>query len=118
VFPEEQRKDPIVCLGLSAQVRGNRKVVCLDGHGVERDLDLHGWLGCWRFLGVRRFPTLDAGHYALGLSDPLSPPGVVVYKVGRLIGSLADFAKMVELFEALVSVTQQFKCESNRCVSP
>jgi hypothetical protein len=38
----------------------------------------------------------------------LSPAGVVVHKVDRLIRSLADFAKLVELFEALVSVTQQF----------
>src|SRR6266567_9599982 len=37
---------------------------------------------------------------------------VVVYKVDRLTRSLADFAKLVELFEAhgvsFVSVTQQF----------
>jgi DNA invertase Pin-like site-specific DNA recombinase len=37
---------------------------------------------------------------------------IVVYKVGRLIRSLADFAKLVELFDAhdvsFVSVTQQF----------
>jgi hypothetical protein len=46
------------------------------------------------------------------MADPLSPPGVVVYKVGRLIRSLADFAKMVELFEALVSVTQRFNTAS------
>jgi hypothetical protein len=32
---------------------------------------------------------------------------VVVYKVDRLTRSLADFAKLVELF-AFVSVTQQF----------
>jgi site-specific DNA recombinase len=37
---------------------------------------------------------------------------VVVYKVDRLTRSLADFAKLVELFEAhgvsFVAVTQQF----------
>ena len=37
---------------------------------------------------------------------------VVVYKVDRLTRALADFAKLVELFEArgvsFVSVTQQF----------
>jgi DNA invertase Pin-like site-specific DNA recombinase len=37
---------------------------------------------------------------------------VVIYKVDRLTRSLADFAKMVELFEAqqvsFVAVTQQF----------
>src|SRR5258708_19512982 len=38
---------------------------------------------------------------------------VVVYKVDRLTGSLADFAKMVEVFDAqgvsFVAVTPQFK---------
>jgi site-specific DNA recombinase len=38
---------------------------------------------------------------------------IVVYKVDRLTRSLADFAKLVELFDAhgvsFVSVTQQFK---------
>jgi DNA invertase Pin-like site-specific DNA recombinase len=37
---------------------------------------------------------------------------VVVYKVDRLTGSLADFAKMVEVFDArgvsFVAVTEQF----------
>ena len=42
---------------------------------------------------------------------------VVVYKVDRLTRSLADFAKMVELFDAhdvsFVSVTQQFNTTSS-----
>jgi site-specific DNA recombinase len=42
---------------------------------------------------------------------------VVVYKVDRLTRSLADFAKLVELFEAhgvsFVSVTQQFNTTSS-----
>ncbi len=55
---------------------------------------------------------------------------IVVYKVDRLTRSLADFAKLVELFDAhgvsFVSVTQQFnttpspgnrRCCSTRCAS-
>ena len=42
---------------------------------------------------------------------------VVVYKVDRLTRSLADFAKLVELFDAhgvsFVSVTQQFNTTSS-----
>jgi site-specific DNA recombinase len=42
---------------------------------------------------------------------------VVVYKVDRLTRSLADFAKLVELFDAhqvsFVSVTQAFNTTSN-----
>lgn len=42
---------------------------------------------------------------------------IVVYKIDRLIRSLADFARMVELFEkhevAFVSVTQQFNTTSS-----
>ena len=42
---------------------------------------------------------------------------VVVYKVDRLIRSLADFARLVELFDAeavsFVSVTQQFNTTSS-----
>ena len=41
---------------------------------------------------------------------------MVVYKVDRLTRSLADFAKLVELFDAhgvsFVSVTQQFPCST------
>ena len=40
---------------------------------------------------------------------------IVVYKVDRLIRSLADFAKLVELFDkhnvSFVSVTQQFNTQ-------
>jgi site-specific DNA recombinase len=43
---------------------------------------------------------------------------VVVYKVDRLTRSLADFARLVELFDAeavsFVSVTQQFNTTSSR----
>jgi len=42
---------------------------------------------------------------------------VVVYKVDRLTSSLADFARLVELFDAqgvsFVSVTQQFNTTSS-----
>jgi hypothetical protein len=56
-FPDEQRKYPIACLGSSAQVRGYRVVVDLDGDGAKRSLHLDrwdvGWRGHWRFLGVQ-----------------------------------------------------------------
>src|SRR5213595_2892111 len=46
------------------------------------------------------------------MSGPAGSPTVVVYKVDRLTRSLADFAKLVELFDehgvSFVSVTQQF----------
>jgi site-specific DNA recombinase len=45
---------------------------------------------------------------------------VVVYKVDRLTRSLADFAKMVEAFDAhgvsFVSVTQQFNTTTSMIV--
>src|SRR6266516_7865806 len=44
---------------------------------------------------------------------------IVVYKVDRLTRSLADFAKLVELFDAqgvsFVSVTQQFNTTTSMC---
>src|ERR1700716_313650 len=47
---------------------------------------------------------------------------IVVYKVDRLTRSLADFARLVELFDAqgvsFVSVTQQFNTTSSRSVGP
>jgi len=56
-FPEEQCKNPIACLGTSAQVEGDRRVVSLGGHGVERYLGLQDWQrpwhGHWRLLGVQ-----------------------------------------------------------------
>jgi len=56
-FPEEQRKNPIACLGSHAQVDGFRRVVCLDGGGAGRSLRLvswgGGWGGDWRFLAVQ-----------------------------------------------------------------
>jgi len=56
-FPDEQRNNPIACLGSSAQVRGNRSVVCLSRRGAERGLDLYRWRGDWldrwRFLAVQ-----------------------------------------------------------------
>ena len=62
MFPDDQRRHPIVCLGSSAQVHGNRRVVCLDRNGAERYLDLGfwgaGWCGISRFLGVQEvFPA-------------------------------------------------------------
>jgi len=52
-FPEKQRKYPIACLGSSAQVHGDRYVVCLNGNDDERFLGLSDWGVCWRYLGVR-----------------------------------------------------------------
>jgi len=56
-YPEEQRKNPIACLGSSAHVFGFRYVVYLDIGGVGRGLDLIDWLGdwddLWRFLGIQ-----------------------------------------------------------------
>jgi hypothetical protein len=56
-FPEEQRKYPIACLGSSAQVLGNRRVVYLYGVDAERHLSLchwdDDWHDYWRFLGVQ-----------------------------------------------------------------
>src|SRR5271154_2003479 len=47
---------------------------------------------------------------------------VVVYKIDRLTPSLADFAKIVETFDAkgvsFVSVTQQFNTSTCCCPSP
>src|SRR5438874_13186548 len=44
---------------------------------------------------------------------------IVVYKVDRLTRSLADFARLVEIFDAqgvsFVSVTQQFNTTSSMC---
>src|ERR1700680_3763888 len=84
--------------------------------------------GCRAVLAVETLPRgtefLDACGYSGGSTDR---PGlqrllddirarkldvIVVYKVDRLTRSLADFAKLVELFDAhgvsFVSVTQQF----------
>lgn len=44
---------------------------------------------------------------------------VVIYKIDRLTRSLADFSKMVEVFErygvSFVSVTQQFNTTTSKC---
>lgn len=59
-YPDEQRKFPIVALGLVAVVDGWRDMpyLCLGRSGSGRDLDL-GWFGgdwfaSYRFLAVRR----------------------------------------------------------------
>jgi DNA invertase Pin-like site-specific DNA recombinase len=52
-----------------------------------------------------------------GGDEPRHIDVVVVYKVDRLTRSLADFAKLVELFDtrsvSFVSVTQSFNTDSN-----
>jgi hypothetical protein len=57
MFPDEQRKYPIACLGSSAQVDGSLYVVSLSNLIIARDLNLcdwdGGWDGYWRFLGVQ-----------------------------------------------------------------
>jgi hypothetical protein len=56
-FPDEQRNNPIACLGSYAQVDGDRYVLCLGRFDAERSLDLFGWSGdwfvYWRFLAVQ-----------------------------------------------------------------
>lgn len=56
-FPKEQLKQPIACLGSSAEVRGDRGVVCLGRIVAKRGLDLYcwdrDWDDGWGFLGVR-----------------------------------------------------------------
>src|SRR3989338_1160734 len=56
-FPNEQLEYPIVGLGSTARVDGDRRVLCLDGYGSERGLYLgwfgDGWGGDYRFLAVR-----------------------------------------------------------------
>ena len=56
-FPEEQLRNPIACLGSSAQVDGLRSVMCLGRRGAKRCLYLSywddGWSDRWRFLGFQ-----------------------------------------------------------------
>jgi len=57
-YPEEQRKFPIVGLGSVGEIRGERRVPCLDRGGFKRGLNLTWWASHWpihcRFLGVRK----------------------------------------------------------------
>jgi hypothetical protein len=57
MFPSEQQRGPIACLGSSAQIIGVRYVVGLVGDRVMRRLGVYdrlgAWNGEWRFLGVR-----------------------------------------------------------------
>ena len=57
-FPDEQRKYLIVCLGSSAQVLGDRRVVYLCRRAAGRYLDLSRWGGFWdgfwRLLAVQQ----------------------------------------------------------------
>lgn len=56
-YPEEQRQFPIVALGSSCQILGDRYVSYLGRYGAERDLGLSCWGDDWsahyRFLAVR-----------------------------------------------------------------
>src|SRR5437762_1260584 len=66
--------------------------------------------------GSRACPGLSRPS-SLVLIPRLGADIVVVYKVDRLTRSLADFAKLIELFEAhnvsFVSVTQSFNTSSS-----
>ena len=58
-FPDLQRKFPIVALGSSSIIRGNRLVPCLyEDDSMRRRLNLYwgdiGWDGYYRFLAVRK----------------------------------------------------------------
>ncbi len=91
--------------------------------GLEQDFNsLHAqrescdaYIKSQRHEGWTPLPALyDDGGYSGGSTDIQSHliDVVVVYKVDRLTRSLADFAKIVEIFDAagvsFVSVTQQF----------
>lgn len=47
-YSEEQRKFPIVALGSSCEVYGDRYAPCLLSHGSCRNLGLDSWDGDWR----------------------------------------------------------------------
>lgn len=56
-FPKEQLKRPIVLLGSSAEVYGDRHILCLYGSDAGRYLSLYYWADDWHddwgFLGAR-----------------------------------------------------------------
>jgi len=58
IFPEEQRKYPIIGLGSVAEVNSDRRVPYLYRSGSDRDLSLGWWVSDWspgyRFLAVRK----------------------------------------------------------------
>lgn len=60
-YPEEQQKFPIIALGSSCRMGGDRFVPCLRRGVSERDLDLCCWDDDWnavcRFLVVRPVPS-------------------------------------------------------------
>jgi len=57
-YPDVQRKFPVVALGSSCEIHGDRLVPGLWGRGSERRLSLDWWVGGWRdgcrFLAVRK----------------------------------------------------------------
>ena len=57
-YPEIQREFPVVALGDSCRLGGDRHIACLGGDGSDRNLFLHWWHGAWdgnyRFLAVRK----------------------------------------------------------------
>lgn len=55
-YPDDQMKGPLVGLGSSAELDGNRNVLILFKVGSRRYLRLHGWRGDW------------SGHYRFGAS--------------------------------------------------
>ena len=79
--------------------------------------------GCWRkpAMMMAGSPAAIWSGRRCNICLPISAAGridiVVVYKVDRLTRSLADFARLVELFDAeavsFVSVTQQFNTTSS-----
>jgi len=94
---------PLACCPLSRRAR----------YGVMAGLHGSPALLCQRAL--HREGRVLVEYTAVGPPEPLS--GVVVYKVDRLTRSLADFARLVEIFDAqnvsFVSVTQQFNTTSS-----
>jgi len=70
-------------------------------------------VGGRRFLRLSRISTPSS----IALKSPARDRRPVVYKVDRLTRSLADFAKLVELFDqqwvSFVSITQSFNTTSS-----
>lgn len=57
-YTDKQREFPIVALGSSCVVNGDRRVPCLYGRSTERNLGLHwrggSWSSDYRFLAARK----------------------------------------------------------------
>src|SRR5258708_5704256 len=99
-FPSNADRCSICCVTGSILARSNTRVKSCPASSQR------SWIGNFLMQFSRSSP----------INGPIEitpkPKPIVVYKVDRLTRSLADFAKLVELFDAqgvsFVSVTQQF----------